>query len=158
MTDITRRRILGVTASVMLAGCTAEGAEESSEQTPDEPLADVSVGYMYGDVKTMDSPKAYNHSWETMVQATLSLREVSEDVTRVDATAITSQGNQTAAWLIPEQEDETRILGSRDVYDEDDIINLESGDYIEVRAWKDGQATLVETIEVLPGDGVKDRE
>lgn len=142
--EVSRRGVLATVGLAALAGCSASGSQPT-ETTEDQPLAHVSFGYMTGDAV---DPETYNATHEDMMQISADLESVADGVTRVDATVITDEGSQTGTWLIPEHIGENRILGSRNVYDEDDVINPEYGDWIEVRAWKNGDSHPVQKFKI----------
>lgn len=143
----TRRGFLATVAGglVPLAGCSAS----ASTETPTEELAEVSFGWMTGHAV---DPETYNTTFEDTMQITATLDDAAEGVLKVETTVITGAGSQTGTWLVPQHVGEDRTLGSRNVYDEDDVVNPRDGDWIEVRAWKGGESHRVEAFEIETND------
>jgi hypothetical protein len=151
-----RRTLLSTVGAVAFAGCSTTGrpaGTETSTPTP-EPDATVTFASMYGG-HAIDKETFETDYTEEIYQISATLEETTGPVTRVDATVITGEGSQTGTWLLPEQLGESRTLGSRNLYDEDDVVNPEPGDWIEVRVWAKGRTWIVDRRE-LSGDGGDD--
>jgi hypothetical protein len=126
---MNRRTFLSTAGLALLSGCSASGSTSETTTTTPDPNAEVTLGTMTGSTHELsDDPDKY----EPVFQISARLTSVTGPVTRVKATVITSEGDQTTTWLVPEHLDESRILGSRTVYDEDDVVNPKPGDYVIV--------------------------
>lgn len=146
----TRRGVLvavtgGFTA---LSGCGASTSTETATRA--EELAEVSFAWSTGHAV---DPETYDTTHEETMQITATLERAAEGVSKVEATVITGAGSQTGTWLVPQHSGEDRTLGSRNVYDEDDVVNPREGDWIEVRAWIGGKDHEVRAFKIETNDG-----
>lgn len=139
---------MGVT---VVAGCSASGAPETPTPAP-EPDATVTFASMTG--SAVDTETFETDPTESFFQISATLKTVRGPVTRVDATVVTGEGSQMGTWLVPEQVGESRTLGSRNLYDEDDVVNPEPGDWMEIRVWAEGRSRVVDRYELQNDGGV----